>query len=113
MIQNHRSWVFKENAKFVDMFKNKFVQKDDICVSHHLPSYQLVNKQYKCDISNQFFVTEMEKYMQTIEPRAWNFGHTHWKTEMNIHKTFCTSNPVGYPREPSSVYFDESYVFEI
>lgn len=112
MIPSHKDFVFKENNKFVAMFDD-FIQKDDIIVTHHLPSYKLVNKKYKGLIENQFFVTEMEPCMTKTEPRAWFFGHTHHKTEMNIGKTFCAANPHGYPSEYCSMYFDEKYVIEI
>jgi hypothetical protein len=88
-------------------------QTNDIVVTHHLPSYNLVHKQYQGDPSNQFFVTEMSEYMKKTRPYAWFYGHTHRASNKILEHVWCVCNPFGYPREISTMYFDENLVLDI
>jgi len=114
MIDNFRSYVFKENEKFVKMFeKHGVAQRNDVVVTHHLPSHQLVDKMYKGFPDNQFFVCEMMEHIQRVQPVAWLYGHTHKQTNRIINRTWFVANPFGYPRESTNMFFDEKLVLEI
>ncbi len=113
MIHNFRSYVFKENEKFIEMFKNGFAKKNDIVVTHHVPSLQLIHKMYLNDPINQFFYCEMMEDIKRVKPVAWLFGHTHKQSNQMLNNTWFVANPHGYPLEMSNMGFDENLVLEI
>ncbi len=112
-IQNFRSYVFKENEKFIEMFTNGKAQRNDIVITHHLPSSVLVDKIYQGLPENQFFVCEMMDYIKKIKPLAWLYGHTHRQSNRMIEGTWFVTNPFGYPREVTNMGFDENLVLQI
>lgn len=72
-----------------------------IVITHHLPSFELINKKYKnmTDI-NIFFASKSDDLIN-IPVNYWIYGHTHTKSlhEINGVKLLC--NPKGYPSEHS------------
>ncbi len=113
MIPNFRSYVFKENEKFIEMFTNGKAQKNDIVVTHHMPSVQLVDKIYAGDPVNQFFYCEMMDHIQRVKPVAWLYGHTHRQSNRMLNNTWFVCNPFGYPMEMTNMGFDENLVLDI
>ncbi len=97
-IKGAEHYVFDQNAAF-----NKFLvdelRKDDILVTHMLPSPQCVQPKYKGNPDNDFFVNDVTQLLLEREPRYALFGHTHDSVDVMVGKTRCLANPLAYPGE--------------
>lgn len=67
-----------------------------IVMSHHLPSFSLIEEEYKKynHTTNHAFASEID-IAQHHRIIAWVYGHTHTPKQHN--KFYC--NPIGYPGE--------------
>jgi Icc-related predicted phosphoesterase len=71
------------------------VRETDIVVTHHVPSYQLVEPKYIGDRSNCYFVNNLDDLVSI--PKFWICGHIHGNN--GIHKVnngYVGINAVGY-----------------
>lgn len=71
------------------------VKTEDIVVTHHLPSYQLVTKQWQGDPFNVFFAADMETIWMKNKPKMWLFGHTHDSIDKTLEGVRFVCNPLG------------------
>jgi len=97
-IPKFHSWNYQV-ANEAKKFLTENMQPHDIVVSHHLPSNQLVQGEYKTNVLNRFFVHDCERLITTYIPKLWCFGHTHTTVNEQIGDTKFLANPRGYPRE--------------
>lgn len=90
----HRSWL-EENLPTNDN------GEIDIVVTHHMPHQpeNYIPKNY--DLADAYW-TDLSSLMETYKIDYWIYGHTHKKSEMQIGKTMCVSNPHGYPNQLNS-----------
>jgi len=79
----------------------------NIVITHHLPSYDLVDIQYKNDDMNQCFDSNCNEIINKQKIDYWFYGHTHTKSINKINKTQFLCNPVGYPDENDNIYLNE------
>jgi predicted phosphodiesterase len=80
-----------------------------IVITHHLPSYNLIDKKYKTfEILNynQCFASDCSKLFNE-KIKLWIYGHTHTKNISEINKIKFVSNPLGYPGENSTLSLNE------
>lgn len=98
-----KTWVYDQQAFFEHVLSGKLT-KGDIVVTHHMPSWQSVDKQYKTSPLNRFFVCDMEKLIVDRQPALWLHGHTHFPCDYKINDTRVLCNPKGYPRERLGTY---------
>lgn len=103
-IKNFTSWVYLENQRAVDFF-DKNLNSNSIVLTHHLPSYYLVDKEYKNSNLNRFFVTELSEMIRVFEPCLWIYGHTHKSKEIKLFNTLCLNTAYGYPHEFKSTRY--------
>lgn len=103
-IKGFRRFVYSANQR-----AKEFIQSTptDIMITHHLPSYLCVDKQYKGDPLNPFFVTEMFDYIYDSDIKYWIFGHTHNSVALNVNGTKLACNPFGYPHAPNPIYYEK------
>lgn len=101
--------IFKEFNE-AKKFLNDNVQKNDIVVTHHLPSQKCVAPCWVGERTNCYFVGDVEDIMIDKEPKLWLFGHTHNPRYLTIGKTVLYCNPRGYPNE--GVSFDPNLIIE-
>jgi len=73
----------------------------DIIVSHHAPSYQSVGDQFRGDVLNCCFATELSEHILSLDkpPKLWVHGHMHNKSDYMIGETRVICHPRGYPKE--------------
>jgi Icc-related predicted phosphoesterase len=105
-ILNFRDYVYRENENSVNYLSSN-VQENDIVITHHLPSYKLVNWKYLNSPLNRFFVCEMDELIKKNNPKYWIFGHTHEKTELDLFGCKMIANPHGYPDEFTAFDFQK------
>lgn len=85
--QDHLQWL-EEN-----------IESNDIVVTHHLPSFQLVHLDYVDSPINSAFATDLDNLILEKKPQLWICGHTHKPMQAQIGDTVLVCNPVGYPGE--------------
>jgi predicted phosphodiesterase len=84
-------------------YKNK--NKKIVMMTHHLPSFNLIDEKHTFSDTNCFYASKCNMYF--VEPiKAWIYGHTHTpnKTVMNNIKFVC--NPKGYPSENTIIKYE-------
>lgn len=111
-IKDFRKEVYERNKKTIVAFNNKQMDENTVVITHHLPSYQSVNKKYRGDQLNRFFVCDMEQLILEKQPKYYIHGHTHDSCSYMIDKITVICNPLGYPNERNK-NFDWNLIIEI
>jgi Icc-related predicted phosphoesterase len=112
LIKDFESWVYVENQETVN-FLNQEVKSTDVVVTHHLPSYRSVAKEYQGSSLNPFFVCDIEPTILKTQPRLWIHGHTHTSCDYFIQNTRVVCNPFGYAQHEENVRFDPNLVIDL
>ena len=110
--------LWQKNRKFIsdsiDMVRS--AKKTDpnircLVITHHLPSFHLINSKYKsCTDINHFFASDMDDLI--IEPvDYWIYGHTHMASKIIHNGVNLICNPLGYSSESSN--FDHNCLIKI
>jgi Icc-related predicted phosphoesterase len=92
---------FIEQTLFSTIDKNKKI----IMITHHIPSFTLIDEKFKQSDYNCFYASECEKYF-TDNIKAWIYGHTHIASKNSINNIQFVCNPKGYPSENSIIQFE-------
>lgn len=89
--ENHINWL-KSEIEQIDTDKNVIV------VTHHLPTFELIDDIYKdSDINHAFANTDCNELFQFID--YWICGHTHMYKNIVIEDCTFIVNPLGYSGE--------------
>ena len=72
------------------------VQEGDVVVTHHAPSFQAVLPQFKGDILNGAFCSDLEYLILETKPSYWVYGHTHSSICFSVGDTNVVTNQRGY-----------------
>lgn len=99
-IHGFKPWVYEQNQQFIE---NARKQKNDIIVSHHLPTRRCVTPQFSQNPLNPFFLIEGDELL-VEPPKAWLFGHTHEAQQLQQNNCTMYCNPRGYPGKASPNY---------
>lgn len=67
-----------------------------IVVSHHVPSFRMLHPKFQGSKANGAFTVELEDYIQESGIDYWIYGHSHNNIDVEIGKTQCVSNQLGY-----------------
>ena len=90
-----------ENVAYLDRALSE-CEGLSVLITHHLPSYDLIDPAYRDGKHNQCFASHCDHLMEKHRDRIvlWIYGHTHkpQKTAI-IHGVRCVTNPIGYPGE--------------
>jgi len=84
--------------KTMDDFEGKKI----IVVSHHLPSFELINNKYKNSKINSAFASKLDHLFANVS--CWIFGHSHSSCETTKNGCYLISNPHGYSDEENKQY---------
>ena len=91
---NAKHFIFKE------IKKQKANGNKVVVVSHHLPSYMSLAKEFKGDTSegslNGAYASELYEDIMDTQPNIWVHGHTHSSFDYKIGDTNVICNPRGY-----------------
>ncbi len=104
-----KTWIKSEIKKSV---KDGLVP---IVVTHHLPSYSLVDAKYRgYSKFNQCFASNSDALV-TDSVAAWIYGHTHTPSSnlWNNGKTQVVCNPIGYSGERDERSIDYGATIEV
>ena len=80
-----------------------------IIVTHHMPSYTLINPRYKNDPLNCAFASDCEELMRS-NVCVWIYGHTHNVAKILMGNTLTAVNARGYPNEACDGFSPEAYI---
>lgn len=105
-------WVYEQNAEFVTNLR-KFVDKDTIVVSHHMPTNKSVAPRWKGSVLNPVFVSDQEKDIADLKPKMWIHGHTHDPFDYFLDDTHIMCNPYGYRQFGETLGFDYNLIVEV
>ena len=93
--------------------KNNTVEKLAV-FTHHCPTFVNYPVQYKGDILNEAFATELYDLIELSEIDYWVYGHHHTNTsEFTIGKTKLLTNQLGYVHINEHDLFKANKCFEI
>lgn len=105
-IEDFVPWVYEQNAKAQE-FLATHMRKDDVVVTHHLPSQKSVHPRYTGSPLNAFFVCDVESIIVEKKPQLWFHGHTHGSCDYQIGPTRVVCNPYGYHGHEVNPAFNE------
>jgi Icc-related predicted phosphoesterase len=87
--------------------------RDDVLVTHHLPSWKSVHPKYAGSNLNRFFVGDIEELIRRRQPKLVVHGHTHESFDYRIGDTRVVCNPLGYVGREVNPNFVERMVVEV
>jgi predicted phosphodiesterase len=103
------SSLYLKNVEYIkEEIKNTPDGVKIILVTHHLPSYSLIDNKYENHPLNCFFASHLDYLIQSPIV-AWICGHTHFGCRKKINDVVCAVNPVGYPNESTNFEPDAVY----
>lgn len=88
--EHDRCLTFLKNA-----VSNSRIHKK-VVVTHHVPSFRMQCPKFADSRANGAFIVELEEYIGSSDINYWIFGHSHYNVDIQIGKTRCVSNQLGY-----------------
>jgi predicted phosphodiesterase len=95
-----RNELFNNSYEFINA-----ITKDSnipiIMITHHLPSFDLINSVYRTEKYNNYNQCYASNCNQLFKDpiKIWFFGHTHKDCDKDINGIKFLCNPIGYPDE--------------
>lgn len=86
----------KGSVAFIEQSLKLFRGHPCVVVTHHAPSYQSVQPEYKGQLLTGAFVSDLDDMILHYEPLIWHHGHTHFTGTYHIGKTEVICNCLGY-----------------
>ena len=91
--------------------------EQNVILTHHMPSYDLIDLQYRrgsMEQYNQWFATDLNDWIETNNKRikCWIYGHTHSPSERMLSGVPMLCNPIGYPGEQGTVNYCKQFLIE-
>lgn len=105
-------WINDENTKAL-AFLERTLRKDDVLITHHLPSSVCVSDEYRGSPLNIFFVCEIGELIAERQPKLAVFGHTHSSVDTMIGNTRVVNNPFGYVGVELNPNFKDHFLIEV
>jgi hypothetical protein len=105
------------HKKSVEFLNNALetTPKKAIIISHHLPLYYLIDTQFKSNVLNEAYASNLaplvEKHMDKIS--YWVYGHCHILRQDNLGGINFVRNPLGYLRHNEGKCFQKELMIEI
>lgn len=88
--------LHKKTIKHLTKFAELKTDLKKVLVTHHAPSFQSINNDFKADPLNDAYATELFDLLHDSEIVLAAHGHIHDPVEYTINKTTVVSNPRGY-----------------
>lgn len=89
---------FTEAVRFMEHIysSEKYLDQTIVCITHHLPSYNLISNKYKHYKNTHRFASNLEYLMNPLfiknPPKVWICGHSHSFMRKKIFGTLCLIN---------------------
>jgi predicted phosphodiesterase len=111
VIRKFVPWVYTTNVCSV-IYLEENVTKDDIVVTHHMPTDRSTPNFFANGPLNRFFVCDMEELIYEARPKMWIHGHTHNSFDYKMLHTRVICNPFGYVARNENRKFAKKLVVE-
>lgn len=112
VIHGIRKWIHQQGKDSIEFLENH-LQEGDIVISHHLPSYKSVHKNFKDSNLNRYFVHNIEPLIKDSGAKYWFHGHTHYSVDYMLGQTRVICNPFGYAGREINPDFQEKFLLEV
>jgi hypothetical protein len=107
------------NIESVDFLEKTLKISDSNCIliTHHLPSYELIHKDFmepKISMYNQWFASSLDEMIIEYNKKikGWFYGHTHFSSISNLYNVNMYCNPVGYKRENPIIDYNKVVIID-
>lgn len=105
---------FEHQKKFIFQAIEFFKTEKVVVVTHFMPSSVCVNEQYKGDLLNHYFYSELGNEICHYEkPDIWIHGHTHDSYFGELCNTKIVCNPYGYRNISINTYYNKNLFVEV
>ena len=84
-----------------------------VVVTHHLPHPLCVGQEFRGDLLNPAYMTNLDAVIEEFDIAVWVHGHTHTNVDVEVHGTRILCNPRGYTPDDLNEGFDEKLTFEV
>jgi len=89
-------------------------EEKTVVFTHHAPTFLNYPEQYKGDILNEAFATELWDLIEPSKIDYWGYGHHHNNTpDFTIGNTKLITNQLGYVQQNEHLLFDDSKFIEL
>lgn len=105
LFDTNEQWLVDE----ITSTNNRLKYNNIIVITHHLPSYQLINEIYRTNFLNSYFASDLNYLLSRVN--YWMCGHTHKSFKGIVKNCYCVINPLGYTHENSD--YDPNLIIEI
>ena len=96
---NNFNYFHKVSKVFLEEAFHKSEGKENIVVSHHVPTFENYPKEFYGSTINMAFAVELRKSIEAWSPKYWIYGHIHRNIPpFKIGKTTLLTNQLGYVR---------------
>jgi hypothetical protein len=86
----------KTNAWLIEQLKD--TKKEFVIMTHHLPSFQSIDPQFRGDVMNYGYASDMDELiLSNPHIKHWIHGHTHFNVDYKIGETSIHGHMRGYP----------------
>ena len=107
-------YKFNESIDYIKSLYDVFSDKLFVVVTHHVPSEQSVLEQYKGDLLNTAYFSDLEDFIIDRERiKLWLCGHMHQTMEYKIGETIVSHNALGYHAVDINKKFNPHKVFKL
>ncbi len=84
-----------------------------IVVTHHVPSFALMDQEFYGSPINGAFTSELGDFIANSRVKYWIYGHSHSNITKQIGNTQCVCNQLGYVKALENIYFKQDAVIEL
>lgn len=103
-IDNFNPYIANEEAiNYINNIKENDLKQ--VLVTHHLPTYKLVSEQYIREVTNCYYVCDIEDQLYKFDLVI--SGHSHTSVDLYIDQTRLVRNPYGYLQENKQFEFNK------
>jgi predicted phosphohydrolase len=103
----HYNALHRDSLDFIKRSVNVINGERVVMFSHHCPTFLNYPPQYKGDVLNEGFATELYDFIESSEISYWGFGHHHCNMpEFQIGETRLVTNQLGYVKHGEHELFD-------
>jgi UDP-2,3-diacylglucosamine pyrophosphatase LpxH len=100
-------------ANFIKESVTKSKAEKIVVATHHVPSFELMAKEFQNSRINGAFTCELGNYISDNRIDYWIYGHSHRNINKIIGNTKCVTNQLGYVSHSEHLTFEREKIIEI
>lgn len=106
--------LFKENLNYIKTAVSSDDQKQNIVVTHHVPTYHNYPQEYLNSNISEAFATDLDDFIESTKIQSWIYGHHHRNiSEFKLGETNMLTNQLGYVKYGENKGFRWDAIIEI